>query len=163
MSRLLFPTALLTLVYALVLASFQPWDLAIGAALSGAILLLFRRAIFTGRPAEPGLLRPIAAFVPFTGAILRDIAVGTWQVVLVVLHLRPLVRPGIVALPLGERTPAGVAVSALATTLSPGSYLVDVDWRRGVMLLHVLDARDPDAVRAAHQHFYDRYQRHVFP
>ncbi len=163
MIRLLFPTALLTLVYALVLASFQPWDLLLGAVLSGAILLLFRRAIFTGRPAGPGLLRRIAAFVPFTGTILREIAVGTWQVVLVVLHLRPLVRPGIVALPLGDRTPTGVAVSALATTLSPCSYLVDVDWRRGVMLLHVLDARDPDAVRAAHQHFYDRYQRHVFP
>lgn len=163
MSRLLFPTALLTLVYALVLASFQPWDLLLGAVLSGAILLLFRRAIFTGRPAGPGLLRRIAAFVPFTGAILREIAVGTGQVVLVVLHLRPLVRPGIVAVPLGDRTPVGVAVSALATTLSPGSYLIDVDWRRGVLLLHVLDARDPDAIRAAQQHFYDRYQRHVFP
>ena len=163
MIRLLFPTALLTLVYALVLASFQPWDLAIGAALSGATLLLFRRAIFTGPPAGPGLLRRIAAFVPFTGAILRDIAIGAWQVILVVLHLRPLVRPGIVAVPIGDRTPVGVAVTALATGLSPGTYLVDVDRRRGVLLLHVLDARDPDAVRAAQQRFYDRYQRHVFP
>ncbi len=77
MSRLLFPTALLTLVYALVLASFQPWDLLLGAVLSGAILLLFRRAIVTGPPAGPGLLRRIAAFVPFAGAILREIAVGT--------------------------------------------------------------------------------------
>ncbi len=31
------------------------------------------------------------------------------------------------------------------------------------MLMHVLDATDPDAVRARHDEFYDRYQRAVFP
>lgn len=164
MSRLLFSTALLTLVYALVLASFQPWDLLLGAALSAGILAVFRQALFTERAAPaPNLLRSLGAFFPFVGAILWEVVVGTWAVVLVVLHLRPLTSPGIVAVPIGARSRLGVAVSALATTLSPGSYLVDVDWRRRVILLHVLDARDPDAVRAAHQRFYDRYQRHVFP
>jgi len=65
--------------------------------------------------------------------------------------------------PIGERTTSGVAVSALTTTMSPGEVLVDIDWERGVMLIHVLDARDPDAVRARHLRFYERYQRRVFP
>jgi multisubunit Na+/H+ antiporter MnhE subunit len=56
-----------------------------------------------------------------------------------------------------------VAVSALVTTLSPGSFLVDVDWTEGTMLIHVIEASDPDRVRADLETFYQRYQRRVFP
>ncbi len=164
MSRALLVLLLLTATYALMLGSVDPWDLLFGALFAGAMLVAFRRFLFVGRPVGPlVLLRRALAFVPFVGAVLGDIVVGTWWVTLVVLHLRPLSRPGIVAVPIGERTRVGVAVSALATTLSPGSYLVDVDWERRVMLYHVLDASDPDAVEAAQQRFYRRYQRHVFP
>ncbi len=164
MIRLLLSLVFLTLVYALTLASFQPWDLLIGAALSGMLLLWFKRFLF-GRRLQPlpGLHRRMLAFVPFAGAVLYDMMAGTWQVVLIVLHIRPLQCPGIVAVPIEDRTPLGVTVSALATTLSPGTFLVDVDWDRRVMLFHVIDATDPDAVRANLQNFYRRYQRHVFP
>jgi multicomponent Na+:H+ antiporter subunit E len=154
----------LTLMYALALASFAPWDIAAGLIFSAALLLLFRQFVFEGRPAPPrSLPRRVAAAVPFAARVLMDMAAGTWQVALVILRLRPLRSPGIVAVPIGDCTPTGVAVMALVTTLSPGSYLVEIDWERRVMLYHVLDARDPDAVRAAFQHMYERYQRHVFP
>jgi multisubunit Na+/H+ antiporter MnhE subunit len=154
----------LTVIYACALASADPLDLLFGALLATGLVVLFRASV-TGEAAVDlaSLIRRTGAFLPFAGAILYDIFVGTWAVILIVLHLRPLRRPGIVAVPIGERTPTGVAVSAFATTLSPGSYLIDVDWERGVMLLHVLDASDPDAVERAHQRFYDRFQRHVFP
>ncbi len=159
----------LTLVYALVLASFHPWDLLIGAGLSAALLFSFKRIVFetdsdsgpTGR--RPGLLRRVVAFVPFCLAVFWDILAGTWEVALVTLHLRPLKSPGIVAVPIGDRTPTGVAVWALVTTLPPGSFFVDVDRGRGVALIHVIDARDPEAVREQHRDFYRRYQRKVFP
>ena len=164
MKRALLSLLLLTLVYALVLASFAPWDLALGAALSGALLLLARRSIFGGSFAPlPGLLGRVLAFGPFAAAVLRDAAVGTWYVTLAVLHLRPLERPGIVAVPIGERTRVGVAVAALVTTISPGEFLVDVDWRKRVMLIHSIDAADPEEVRRSHEDFYQRYQRRVFP
>jgi multisubunit Na+/H+ antiporter MnhE subunit len=88
---------------------------------------------------------------------------GSWQMGLVVVGIRPLVAPGVVAVPIGDRTPTGVAVSGIATTLSPGTMLVDVDWAARTMLIHAMDASDPARVIAAHQHFYDRWQRHVFP
>jgi multisubunit Na+/H+ antiporter MnhE subunit len=132
--------------------------------LAGLLLWAGRRSPFGTRGTPlPHLPRRVVAFVPFTGAVLRDVVVGTWTVILVALHLRPLVQPGIVAVPIEGRTPTGVAVSALATTLSPGTFLVDVDWEQGMMLFHVLDARDPDAVRRMQQGLYARYQRHVFP
>ena len=132
MIRYVAAIAALTLVYALVLASFHLWDLLFGAALS-------------------------------TVVVFRDIVVGTWEVALVTLHLRPLERPGIVAVPVGDRTPFGVAIWTLVTGLPPGSYFVDVDRERGVALIHVLDAGDPEAFREQQEVFYRRYQSKVFP
>lgn len=164
MSR--YPMAMLCLVgvYALVLVSANPWDLAIGTAFAGAVLWTTRGFVF-GDTAAPivGLGGRVVGFLPFAAAVVGDIVRGTRDVALVVLHLRPLRHPGIVAVPIGERTPLGVAVSALVLTLSPGSFLVDIDHDAQTMLIHVLDATDPDAVRESYERFYQRFQRQVFP
>lgn len=162
MTRAALALVLLTLTYALVLGSFQPWDLALGAVVSGALLFVFRGALFDGE-ARGNLLWRLVGFFPFAAVVVRDIVVGTWEVSLITFRLRPLRRPGTVAVPIAERTPTGVAVSAVCTTLSPGAFLVDVDRERGVMIIHVIDASDPEAVREHHQEFYRRYQRRVFP
>lgn len=164
MKRAAFSLVLLTLVYALVLASISPWDLAFGAVLSGILLYAFRGYVFGGKPAPlPGLFGKVLAFWPFVFAVVRDTIAGTWQVTQVTLGLKPLEKPGVVAVPIGERTPVGVAVSSLVTTISPGAFLIDVDWEKGVMLLHSIDAADPEEVVRAHEHFYQRYQKKVFP
>jgi multicomponent Na+:H+ antiporter subunit E len=169
-TRYVAAVVVLTLVYALALASFHPWDLLFGAGLSAALLFASRRFVFgaDGTPPRPAgggltLLGRVVAFVPFAVAVFREILVGNWEVTLVTLHLRPLVRPGIVAVPIGERTPTGVAVWAVVTGLPPGSFFVDVDRERGVVLIHVLDARDPQAYRDQQEDFYRRYQSKVFP
>jgi len=156
--------AVLALIYALVLSSFDPIDLGMGFCLGLALLLGFRRFTLSD-PALPAgaVLRRTLWFTPFAVATLWDIVRGTWTVALIVVGARPLVNPGIVAVPIGERTPLGVAVSALATTLSPGSFLVDIDWDGGVMLIHVIDVSAPETVLAGYQRMYDRYQRRVFP
>jgi multicomponent Na+:H+ antiporter subunit E len=160
----------LTLVYALALGSFHPWDLLFGAGLSAALLFTSRRFVFgaEGTYTRPGdrrltLLGRAVAFVPFAAAVFREILAGTWEVALVTLRLRPLVRPGIVAVPIGERSPTGVAVWAVVTGLPPGSFFTEVDRERGVVLIHVLDAQDPEAYREQQEDFYRRYQSKVFP
>lgn len=154
----------LGVLYVLTLASVDPVDLATGVLL-GTVLIMLLGSRLQLAP-DPGAVTParrVVWFLPFVGAVLADILRGTWDVALRVLHLRRLERPGLVRIPIGDRTRHGVAVSALATTLSPGSVLIDVDWERGDLLLHVIDASDPDQVRARLQRFYDRYQRRVFP
>jgi multisubunit Na+/H+ antiporter MnhE subunit len=84
-------------------------------------------------------------------------------VALRVLRLRPLDRPGLVLIPIGERTELGIAATGLLFGLSPGSVLIEVDHERRAMVWHVIDARDPEAVRARFARFYDRYQRPVIP
>jgi multisubunit Na+/H+ antiporter MnhE subunit len=156
--------AALALIYVLTLASADPVDVAMGAVIAGVLVALLARRL---RLQPGGDLPPMAErvlwFPLFLGAVLVDIAVGTWDMALRVLHLRRVEHPGLVRVPIGARSERGVAVSALATTLSPGTVLIDVDWENRHMLLHVIDAADPDDVRARLQRFYDRYQRRVFP
>lgn len=153
---------LLTGLYAAVLASFHPLDLLFAAVSSGAALYVFRAFVFGGRPGPlPALFARCVAFFPFVGAVLWDIVKGTWRVALAVLHLRPITRPGMIKVPVGERTPTGVAVSALTATLSPGTVLIESN--EEFMLFHVVDASDPEAVREHRENLYRRYQRKVFP
>lgn len=165
MSGVLLSAGVLAVVYALTLASLHPLDLALGFLLGLGLTVLGRRLPDAGgdRRGAPTPLGRLLGSPAFLGALLADVVRGTWDVALRVLHLRGVEHPGIVLVPLGERTPIGVAVSALSTTLSPGSVLVDVDWAHRAMLVHVIDASDPDAIRAQHQRFYERYQRRVFP
>jgi multisubunit Na+/H+ antiporter MnhE subunit len=155
---------LLTVTYTFALASGDPWDILFGIILAIALVALFG-PFLRGNSAAKSPLQPkrLIAFVPFAWAVLRDIIIGTWTVLRIVLHPRPRNRPGIIAVPLGDRTPGGVAISALAMSLSPGSSLIVIDWDKRIMLLHLLDVADPEAARAELQQFYDRYQRAVFP
>lgn len=159
MSRTLARIAVLTLVYALALGSFDGFDLLFGALLATGLLLAVGE-----RPAPiGGLGRRLVALPGLVGAVLRDIVVGTWQVAGVVLGWRELRRPGIVAVPFGDRTPNGAIVTGFVTTLAPGEFLVDIDWEHRRMLFHILEADDPDAVRERFADFYRRHQRHVAP
>lgn len=164
MIRFILRILALTLIYALVLASFQPWDLLLGGLLSAMLILLFRPFVFSeqAKP-EPGLPRRMLAFFPFALAVIKDITAGFWQVAQIVMRLQPLPPAGIVAVPIGHRTRNGIAVTALVVGLSPGSVLVDVDWEAGHMLFHVIDASRPHEIRENFQRSYERYQRAVFP
>jgi multicomponent Na+:H+ antiporter subunit E len=164
MSRAIRVSLALGLVYVLTLASTDPVDMATGVLLGAVLVALLHDKLRLGPTGELPSLASRALWLPvFVGAVLVDVARGAWQVTRHVLHVRRLERPGIVRIPIGDRTDRGVAVSALASTLSPGSVLIEIDWERRDMLMHFIDASDPDAVRADLHRFYDRYQRRVFP
>ncbi len=164
MSGPLIAWALLVVVWALVLDSWAPADLIVGGVVAAAILIvLHRSAARPVRGGDPPLVTRILAILPLAGASIRDITSGTWRVSLVVLGLRPLVQPGIVVVPFGDRTARGVAVSCFFITLAPGETLVGIDKKRREMLVHVIDGRDPDAIRAHFDRFYERHQRRVWP
>ena len=160
--RLLW-VAVLTGVYLLTLGSAHPLDLALGLVLAAALSAGLRGRLERPQGEGPPLAARLAATPPLLAALAAEIARGTWDVALRVLHLRPVEHPGIVLVPIGERSELGVAVTGLLIGLSPGSLLLDVDPERQAMLFHVIDASDPDAVRAHLDRFYQRYQRRVFP
>jgi multisubunit Na+/H+ antiporter MnhE subunit len=163
--RAIIPFVLLVMLHVLVVGHYSAWDWALGAVLALALLAFFRRFVFAeeARPHALALPLRLAAFIPFAFAVGFQVLRGTVAVGLVVLGVRPVPESGLVEVPVGEMTPAGVKVTALVHSLAPGLVFVDVDWQRGVMLFHGLDARDPEKVRREVERFYRRYQRAVFP
>ncbi|CAA9566163.1 MAG: hypothetical protein AVDCRST_MAG33-2076 [uncultured Thermomicrobiales bacterium] len=164
MPRIIVIMLISIVTYAAMIGSFDPWDLALAALVATGTVYGFRTHLLRGEsPSTLVLLRRLVFLVPLILDVLWEIVRGTWQVLVFSLRLRPMEHPGIVAIPLGERTRFGATMSGFLTTISPGTFLVDIDWKARVMLIHAIDASDPDAVRLSHQVFYDRFQRHVFP
>lgn len=162
--RFIFATVALTAVYAMALASADPWDLGIGAALSVGVLLAFRRFIFPDRELPPRVaLQRAVRFPVLAVASAANIVHGTVQVTRVVLGLASARNAGFVQIPKGDRTDTGVVVSGLLDTLSPGSVLVDIDAEARTWTIHALQAEDADAVREDLDDFYERFQRPVWP
>jgi multisubunit Na+/H+ antiporter MnhE subunit len=162
--RVMMAAVVLTAVYALALASANPWDLAMGAILSLVVLSAFREFIFAARPfslAETA--RGLARFPALVAAVSLDVVRGTIDVARAVLSPTVPESADFVDLPIGDRTPQGVVISGLLDTLSPGSVLIDIDTTDGAWTIHTLDAADPDAVRANAERLYQRFQRPIWP
>jgi multicomponent K+:H+ antiporter subunit E/multicomponent Na+:H+ antiporter subunit E len=109
------------------------------------------------------LVRRAAALPRFALGTAASVLRGTGSMLLVVLGLRTSRNMGVVEVPIGARSDLGITVTGLVAILSPGSIFVGVDRRRGMLAFHVIDASDPEAIRAQIEGFYERHQRHVFP
>jgi multisubunit Na+/H+ antiporter MnhE subunit len=162
MTRFVLLTVTLTAVYLLVLTSLHPGDVLVGLGLSALIAAVARKAP-PGPRTGPPLMRRLAAAPAFALGTLADMVRGTWHVALYIVGVRRLDTPGLVAIPRGERTSSGVAVWGYITAISPDEIVVEADDDRGLLLVHLLDARDIPAIHARHARTYERRQRRVFP
>jgi multisubunit Na+/H+ antiporter MnhE subunit len=129
--------------YLLVLTSVEPGDVALAGVLGLAAAFALRTPERLRLHARAGGAVGILAQ---TGA---EMVRGSARAVAFCLG-RPG-RPGLVEVPLGDRMPAEVAMWGVLTGESPDEIVVDVDEERDVLVVHLTDARDPDAVRARHR------------
>jgi multisubunit Na+/H+ antiporter MnhE subunit len=115
-----------------------------------------------GRLAATITLRRLAGLPALVGFTLVDMCRGSWQVAGYCLGLRPM-APGFVTMPIRPNSPVSATAWAIRVGLAPDTVVVDVDPEQGTLVLHVLDARDPDTVRQAQTASYQRAQRRAFP
>jgi len=149
----------LTSIYLLVLTSVEPGDMLVGCILSVALVL----AGGTGRSKArvgtwPSWLGHLAGALAATA---REMVIGSVRVARFCLGAPA--SPGFVEIPRGDRSLGGVALWGLLTGEAPDEYPVAFDEGRDVLLVHVLDARDPANVRERHARARDRWQRKVVP
>lgn len=136
------------------------------SVLDAVIALVFGVLIMV---ATPGARSPVRALerpsglLRFLFGVGRELVKGAATMLWVLLGGRTWRTLGMVELPLGERTSAGVAVSSWVTTAGPGSIVVDIDEHAGLMLVNVIDASNPDEVRRDHERFYRRFQTPALP
>lgn len=144
-----------TAIFSMVIGDYGWQNLLIGGVLSAVLMRVFRQQI-TPDPLPPaGLVMHILIYLPVLAYYLFiDILKGTWLVTRVTLGLEPLRRPGIIKYPIPTKSRYGAGPVGYFITLSPGSFLVDIDWDDNVLLVHVLDASNPEALRRDAEKYY---------
>lgn len=151
MIGLLLRAAGLALVYLLVLTSVHAGDVAVGGILGLAVATWLRPQRTVAAARAPVSARGAAAMLVQTAA---EMVRGSWRTVRFCLGAPA--APGLVEIPRGDRTRVEVAVWGVLTGEAPDEVPVDVDEERGVLVVHLVDAGDPQAVRARHRTTHDR-------
>lgn len=136
------------LTFCLVIGDLSWQNLFVGSVLSLILMYVFRKQVLPEELPPNKQALHILTFVPvLLYYLIIDILKGTWQVASITLGINELRRPGIIKIAFDKYTHHAIGPIGFFVTLSPGSFLVDVDWDERVMLIHVVDASDPERVR----------------
>ena len=158
MSRVITQALFFMGVYLLVMTSAKPGDAAAGLLLGLVLAVALRPPLPGRRPGTPALAG-LVALGPVVALTAVEMARGSWRTVLFCLRGRG--NPGFVEVPRAGRSRHAVALWGVLTGEAPDEVPVDIDEERDVLIVHLIDAGDPDAVRARHQRAYEGAQRKV--
>jgi multicomponent K+:H+ antiporter subunit E len=158
----LFPAPLLSvllcLVWLLLNRSASPGQIILGVLLGWLIPMLTQG------------LRPRPVSIKKPGTIIRlGLRVAADSVQSNAAVLRLLLMPGsrkkpagFVHVPLQLRDPNGLAVLAMIVCITPGTAWAEISRDRSILLLHVLEADDPQGVIDHIKAFYERPLMEIF-
>jgi multicomponent K+:H+ antiporter subunit E len=158
----LFPHPAMTLILAIVWIILQN-DLSFGMAVFGLILgVIIPRMTAVWWPDRPSGFK-IGKMTAYVILVMWDIMVANVQVAWIVLT-RPnsKLRPAWIIIPLDLRQPEAITVLAGTITLTPGTVSADVSNTGHYLLVHALDAPDPDAVRDEIKQRYEARLKEIF-
>ncbi|SLN71982.1 Na(+)/H(+) antiporter subunit E1 [Roseivivax jejudonensis] len=160
--RALLPHPLLTLLL-IVTWCLVSNSIALGSIVLGAILgVLIPILTLPFWPDAPKALRT-ARMVGYMGVVIWDIVVANIAVAwIVVTRANPAMRSTWVVVPLDLRTPEAITVLAGTITLTPGTVSADLSDEGHALLVHALDAEDPDAVAREIKDRYERRLKEIF-
>lgn len=158
MIGLLLRAAALAAIYLLFLTSIAIGDVVIGALLGLALAYALHPGAMGPVPAAGWPTRIGAALVVFARTLAQMVR-GSWRVIRFCVGAPS--SPGFVEVPRGERSRVNVALWGLLTGESPDEIVVDFERSRDVLIVHLIDASDPDQVIDRHRQAYERWQRKV--
>jgi len=157
MTGTLVRAAFLAGIYLLVLTSLAPGDVLVGSLLGLGMAMALR-----GRGPARARARLSERLVA-AGVVALQTAVemvrGSWRVARFCLGGRG--APGFVEIPRDARSRRQTALWGVLTGEAPDEVVVDA--RSDVLVVHLVDAGDPDAVRGRHAAAHERWQRKVVP
>jgi multicomponent K+:H+ antiporter subunit E len=141
----------LLLVWLLLNNSVSAGHMALGALLAIGLPLWWQRFW----PHAPKLRRPLV-LAKLLAVVLWDIIVANFQVALQVLGPNARLHPTFFELPLDLDDEFAITLLASIVSLTPGTVSSDVSMQRRVILVHALDARDPQQVIATIKQRYEQ-------
>lgn len=158
----LFPHPLLTVIMTIVWVMLQN-DVSAGMVVFGVILgIIIPRATAVWWPDRPQGFRA-GKMLGYCLIVIYDIIVANIQVAWIILtKSNGQLRPAWVEVPLDLRTPEAITLLAGTITLTPGTVSADLSNEGRSLLVHALDAPDPDAVRDEIKQRYEARLKEIF-
>lgn len=151
-------TLALTLLWLLLVNGYSLGSLIFGFLLGLAIPLL-TAAWWPDRPR----IKNVWAAVEFMLIVLLDIVRSNITVARIVLFKpNSALRPAWICIPLDVRSPEAITILAGTITMTPGTVTSDMSQDGRMLLVHCLDAPDPDAVRDAIKSRYESRLMRIF-
>lgn len=161
MIRKLLPRPLLSLaillLWMLISSGASPGLWALGSLLAIIVPLLTR----SFWPDPPRLPRPWLA-LRFLGVFAADIFTANWRVARQVIGPLCQLSPAYVEVPLDLRDPFLATLLGSIVSLTPGTVAIDVDQQRWILLVHALDAPDPQALVREIKQRYEQPLKEIF-
>ncbi|MBQ4824934.1 MULTISPECIES: Na+/H+ antiporter subunit E [unclassified Leisingera] len=160
--RRLFPHPLLTLLLTVTwLLLVNGWSLnsLVFGLLLGVLIPFVTQPYW---PNRPKLRRPLK-IAEYILVVLLDIVQANIIVARIVLF-KPNAdrRPNWITVPLDLKTPEAITALAGTITMTPGTLSADVSDEGHALLVHCLDAPNPDAVRDEIKQRYERRLMEIF-
>ncbi|MCI5100571.1 Na+/H+ antiporter subunit E [Phaeobacter italicus] len=113
-------------------------------------------------PQQSKMKHPVK-ILAYIGVVLYDIVVANVIVAKIVLFKSNAKRhPAWVTIPLDLRTPEAITLLAGTITMTPGTVSADLSAEGHALLVHCLDASDPDAVRDEIKDRYESRLKEIF-
>ncbi|MDP3137182.1 MAG: Na+/H+ antiporter subunit E [Burkholderiaceae bacterium] len=112
-------------------------------------------------PNRPRLARPVAG-ARLAVIVLFDIVVANWQVARRVLGPLDRLHPRFIEVPLEIEDNFVATILGGIVSMTPGTVSVDIDQERGLLLVHALDAEDPQALIRTIKARYEAPLKEVF-
>lgn len=126
------------------------WDrVSVGNVLNGLIVGAVVTQLFPLPSIQYGGRPHPLAILGFLGRFLLDLVRSSVQVVVIVLRPGPAPASSIIEVPLRTRNELYETLTATVVGLVPGSTVVEARRAAGVLYVHVLDAQDDAARKAA--------------
>ena len=151
-------TALLFVVWLLLNQSVSPGTLLMGAVLA-VLVPLGTKSL---RPGSVTMRKPLLAF-KLWAIVMRDFVRSNIRVATLILTRRPRDIPsGFLLVPLDMRDPHALALLAMILCLTPGTAWAEVSRDRSMLLLHVFEIVDADAMVAMIKQRYERPLMEIF-
>ncbi len=142
---------ILALVWAALSGDFSPRSLLVGFSI-GFVLILFSQRIMSGPNYVQKVWRVLDLFLYF----LYEVVASNLRVAQDVLRPMSTLRPGIIAVPLEAQTDLEITVLINFIMLTPGTIAIDVSADRNEIFIHVMNAEDPEKVRAQIKDGFER-------
>jgi multicomponent Na+:H+ antiporter subunit E len=134
---------LISLFWALLTGHVSVGNLAVGFVLGYVALSL----LYPATELKTSYFQKTLQLVRFVLIFTKELLLSTWRVAQDVVKPLPMMRPGVVGIPLDAKTDLEITMLANIISLTPGTLSLDVSEDRKTLYIHAMYVVNPDDLR----------------